>query len=104
MVGWCTEVEELATCWVWRESGCGSAGSFSAGVVVRRDVFLAEEVEMDSGDAGRWRFGGLLGGYVVTYPLVLVWFCRSRGGDGCGGVGCLLGNAVLVGLVDLGSP
>jgi hypothetical protein len=66
VVGWCTEGEDVATGWVWRESGCGSAGSFSAGVLVRRDVFCAEEVEVGSGDAGRWRFGGLLGGYVVT--------------------------------------
>jgi len=49
-----------------RESGCGSAGSFSAGVLVRRKVFCAEGVAVDSGDAGRWRFVGLLGGYVVT--------------------------------------
>ena len=66
MDGWCTEVAEVATGWLWRESGCGSAGSFSVGVLVLRDVFCAEEFEVDSGDAGRWRFGCLLGGYVVT--------------------------------------
>ena len=66
VVGWCTKVEEVATVWVLRESGCGSAGSLRAGVLVRRDVFGAEEVEVDSGDACRWRFGGLLGGYVLT--------------------------------------
>ena len=56
----------MATGCEWRESGCGSAGSFSAGVLVRRDVFCAEGVEVGSGDAGRWRFVGLLGGYVAT--------------------------------------
>ena len=86
------------------ESGCGSAGSLRAGLLGRRDVVCAEEVAIDSGDAGRWRLGGLVGGHVFTEPLVFVCFCRSRGGDGSGGVGSRLSKAIPVGLVDLGSP
>ena len=104
VVGGWAEVEAVETGRVLMDSGCGSAGSLSAGLLFRRDVFCAEEVAVDSGDAGRWRLGGRVGGYVLTWPLVLVWFCRSCVGDGRGGVGGRLGNAVRVGLVDLGSP
>ena len=51
---------------VFMESGCGSAGSLSAGVLLRRDTFCTGEVAVDSGDAGRWRLGGRVGGFVVT--------------------------------------
>ena len=48
------------------ESGCGSAGSFSAGLLLRREVLCAEVVVGSSGDAGRVRLEDWLGGYVVT--------------------------------------
>ena len=66
MVGWCTKVEEVETGRVLMESGCGSAGSLSAGLLFRRDVVCAEEVAVDFGDAGRWRLESRVGGYVVT--------------------------------------
>ena len=37
------------------ESGCVSAGSLSAGLLLRRDVFFVEEVVCNSGDVGRLR-------------------------------------------------
>ena len=101
----CTEVEVVETGSVLMESGCGSAGSLRAVLLFRRDAVCAEGVVVDSGDAGLWRLGGRVGGYVVvTWPLVFVWFCWSCVGDCRGGVGGRLGSAVRVGLVDLGSP
>ncbi len=66
VVGGCTEVEVVETGRVLMDSGCGSAGSLSAGLLFRGDVFCAEEVAVDSSDANRWRLGGRVGGYVVT--------------------------------------
>ncbi len=66
VVGCSAEVEVVETGRVFMESGCGSAGSLSAGLLLRRDAFCAEEVAVDSGDAGRWRLGGRVGGCVVT--------------------------------------
>ncbi len=49
------------------ESGCGSAGSLSAGLILRRDMFCTEEVVGNSGDAGRLRLENWLGGgYVMN--------------------------------------
>ena len=62
VVGCCTKVEKVETGRVLMESGCGSAGSLSAGLLFRRDVVCAEEVAIDS----RWGLGGLVGGYVLT--------------------------------------
>ena len=44
VVGWCAKAYEVETDRVLMESGCGSAGSLSAGLLFRRDVFYAEEV------------------------------------------------------------
>ena len=65
VVGWCAKVHEDETVKVLMESGCGSAGSLSAGWLFCHDVVCAEEVADDSGDAGRWRLEGRVGGYVV---------------------------------------
>ena len=46
VVGGCTEVEAVETGRVLMDSGCGSAGSLSAGLLFRRDVF-----------AGAWEVG-----------------------------------------------
>jgi hypothetical protein len=53
VVGWCAKAYEVETDRVLMESGCGSAGSLSAGLLFRRDIVRAEEVADDSGDAGR---------------------------------------------------
>ena len=66
MVGCGAEVEVVEIGRLFMESGCGSAGSLSAGLLLRRDAFCAEEVAVDSGDDGRWRLGGRVGGFVVT--------------------------------------
>jgi len=66
VVGGGAEVEVVETGRVLMESGCGSAGSLSAGLLLRRDAFCAEEVAVDSGDAGCWRLESRVGGYVVT--------------------------------------
>ena len=44
VVGLCAKLDEVGTNGVSMESGCGSAGSLSAGSLLRRDVFCAEEV------------------------------------------------------------
>ena len=53
VLDWCAKAYEVETDRVLMESGCGSAGSLSAGLLFRRDVVCAEEVADDSGDAGR---------------------------------------------------
>jgi hypothetical protein len=40
----CAKFDDVGTKRVSTESGCGSAGSLSAGLLFRRDVFYAEEV------------------------------------------------------------
>ena len=101
----CATFDDVVMDRVSTESGCGSAGSLSAGLLLRRDVFCVEEVVGNSGDAGRLRLEDWLGGYVVTWPLVPMWlFSCSCGVDGRGGVGGRVGRAVRVGLVDRGSP
>ena len=103
IVGCCAEVCEVETGKVLLESGCGSAGSLSAGLLFRLDVVFAEEVADNSGDAGRWRLKGRVGRYVAMQPLVVLWLCRcSCVGDGRGGGDGRLGKVVRVGLVDRG--
>ena len=65
VVGLCAKLDEVGTNGVSMESGCGSAGSLSVGLLLRRDVVCAEEVEDKSGDAGRLRLEAWVGGYVV---------------------------------------
>ena len=62
----CATFDEGGMDRVSTESGCGSAGSLSAGLLLRRDVFFVEEAVCNSGEAGRLRLEDWLGGYVVT--------------------------------------
>ena len=65
VVGLCAKVDEVGTGRVLMESGCSSAGSLSAGLLLRRDVVCTEEVVDDFDDAWRLRLEGWVGGYVV---------------------------------------
>ena len=49
------------------ESGCGSAGSLSEGLPLRRVVGCAEEVADRSGDVGRWRLASWVSSCVGVY-------------------------------------
>ena len=66
VVGLCAKLDDVGADRVSTESGCGFAGSLSAGLLLRRDVVWAEEVADNSGDAGRLRLEAWVGGHVVT--------------------------------------
>ena len=66
VVGLCATLDDVGTDRVSTESGCGSAGSLSAGLLLRRGVVCAEEFAGNSGDAGRLRLETWVGWYVVT--------------------------------------
>ena len=66
-------------------SGCGFAGSLSAGLPLRRVVGCAEEVADRSGDNDRWRLASRVFRCVGMYPPELVRLCRGFGvGDSYG--------------------
>ena len=87
------------------ESGCGSAGSLSEGLPLRRVVRCAEEVAGRSGDVSRWRFVSRVSRWVEMHPPELVCLCRGSGvGEERGGIGGRTGKLVRASLVDCGSP
>ena len=54
VVGCGAEVEVVETGRVFMESGCGSAGSSSAGLLLRRDVFCSEAVVVVAVAVAAW--------------------------------------------------
>jgi hypothetical protein len=56
VVGLYAKLDEVGTDGVSMESGCGSAGSLSAGLLLRRDVVCAEEEVADKSGCA-WKLG-----------------------------------------------